>query len=70
MDAVGVSVPQAAVESIAAGVDVVLFTDPSIAGDVLAEIEAAVAAGTISPDRITSAAAKVWELLGREDPLC
>jgi len=63
MDAVGVPVPQAAVESIAAGVDVVLFTDPTITPDVLDAIRAAVSAGTIPADRITDAATKVWALL-------
>jgi beta-N-acetylhexosaminidase len=70
MDAVGVPVPQAAVESIAAGVDVVLFTDPSITADVLDAIEAAAADGTIPADRITDAARKVWAMLGHPDGLC
>ncbi|MDX2379112.1 MAG: glycoside hydrolase family 3 N-terminal domain-containing protein [Acidimicrobiia bacterium] len=70
MDAVGVPVPQAAVESITAGVDVVLFTDPSIAGDVIDAISVAVVAGTIPASTITESARKVWALLEHPDLLC
>lgn len=70
MDAVGVPVPQAAVESIAAGVDVVLFTDPSITGAVLDAVEGAVAEEVIPEDRITDAARKVWALLDGAGDLC
>lgn len=70
MDAVGVPVPQAAVESLRAGVDVVLFTDPTITGEVIGAIQSAVGAGSLPPERVEAAAAKVWRLLGGLDPGC
>ncbi len=70
MGAVGVPVPRAAVESLDAGVDVVLFTDPSITGNVIESITAAVGDGTIPTERIEDAALKVWRLLGHEVDFC
>jgi beta-N-acetylhexosaminidase len=70
MGAVGVPVPQAAAESLDAGVDVVLFTDPSITGSVIESITAAVGDGTIPIERIEDAALKVWRLLGHEGDFC
>jgi beta-N-acetylhexosaminidase len=70
MDAVGVPVPQAAVESVRAGVDVVLFTDPTITADVIGALESAVGSGSLSPERVDAAASKVWRLLGHSTPLC
>jgi beta-N-acetylhexosaminidase len=59
MEAVGLDVPDAAVASIAAGVDVVLFTAPGRTEDVIGSIAAAVADGRISTERIRSAADRV-----------
>jgi beta-N-acetylhexosaminidase len=70
MGAVGVPVPQAAAESLDAGVDVVLFTDPSITGSVIESITAAVVDGAIPTERIEDAALKVWRLLGHEGDPC
>jgi beta-N-acetylhexosaminidase len=70
MDAVGVPVPQAAVESVRAGVDVVLFTDPTITADVIDALESAVGSGSLPPERVDAAASKVWRLLGHSTPLC
>jgi beta-glucosidase-like glycosyl hydrolase len=70
MDAVGVPVPQAAVDSVRAGVDVVLVTDPTITADVIGALESAVGSGSLSPERVDAAASKVWRLLGHSTPLC
>lgn len=70
MGAVGIPVPQAAAESIGAGVDVVLYTDPSITTAVVDTVAAAVAAGTVPDERITEAATKVWRLLGHSVDGC
>jgi beta-N-acetylhexosaminidase len=59
MEAVGADVPVAAVASIAAGVDVVLFTETHRTAEVIGSIAAAVADGRLSPERVRSAADRV-----------
>lgn len=63
MAAVGLDVPDAAVASLAAGVDVLLFTDPSRTGEVIDRIVAAVASGELDDQRLREAATRVLRLL-------
>lgn len=63
MAAAGGSVPTAAVASIAAGVDVVLFTAPSQAGIVIDAIVVAVDQGDVLPSRLDEAAGRVLQHL-------
>lgn len=53
------SLPEAAVQSIKAGADVVIFTDTDATPAVLAQLTAAVADGSLSPDRVADAVARV-----------
>lgn len=59
MGAIDVPVPEAAVASIAAGVDAVLFADTSAAGSVVDAIVAAVESGELSEERVVRAADRV-----------
>jgi beta-N-acetylhexosaminidase len=70
MAAAGGSVPSVAVEAIAAGVDVVLFTSPGESGAVIAAIENAVTTGQLSVERIDDAASKVLDLLEQRGGGC
>jgi beta-N-acetylhexosaminidase len=63
MGAVGVPVPEAAVRSIAAGVDVVLFTGTSDAPAVIKAIRQAVQSGRISEAEINDSALRVEQAL-------
>ncbi len=67
MDAVGVDVPVAAVEAIAAGADVVLFTETWRAGEVIDALAAAVGDGTIPPERVDAAARRILRI---HEPAC
>jgi len=67
MGAVGISVPEAAVESVRAGVDVVLFTDPAMTGPVIEALRSAVEDGTLPAERVRDAATKVARLLDEHD---
>jgi beta-N-acetylhexosaminidase len=69
MGAVGVPVPEAAVRSIAAGVDVVLFTGTADTPAVIAAIRNAVDNGRLSVSEIDDSAARVArELIARGRP--
>lgn len=70
MGAIGRSVPEAAVASIAAGVDIVLFSQPGQASAVVDAIESAVADGVITADRLRGAAARVERLLAARGGGC
>jgi beta-N-acetylhexosaminidase len=63
MAAIGLPEPDAAVRSIAAGVDVVLFTRTSQTGAVIDALVAAVQDGRITTDRIDAAAGRVMRQL-------
>jgi beta-N-acetylhexosaminidase len=58
------SLPEAATQSIRAGADVVIFTDTDATADVLAQLAAAVADGSLSRQRVVDAAARVLSRKG------
>lgn len=62
MQAVGLPEDEASVRAIAAGIDVVIFTNTARTGAVINALERAVAAGTVSEDRVTESAARVLRL--------
>jgi beta-N-acetylhexosaminidase len=70
MGAVGVPVPEAAVRSIAAGVDVVLFTGTSDAPAVIKAIRQAVQSGRISEAEINDSALRVEQALVARGAQC
>lgn len=70
MGAVGMPVPQAAVASIAAGVDAVVFTANGATPAVIDALVAAVAAGTIPEARLDEAAARVAATLEAHGRAC
>jgi len=70
MAAAGTSVPDAAVASIAAGIDAVLFTSPGITGEVIDAIAGAVDEGRIARDRIDVAARRVLGLIEQHGGGC
>lgn len=61
----GVGAPDAAVQALAAGTDLVLVTDPAQARAARAAISAAARDGSLSPARLDEAAARVLELKRR-----
>jgi beta-N-acetylhexosaminidase len=63
MGGMGLSVPQAAVAALQAGIDVVIFTGNGETEAVIAAIEAAVADGSLPVARIDEAATRVALLL-------
>lgn len=63
MAAVGMPIPDAAVAALAAGVDVVLFTDPSVTAEVIERVVVSVAAGELDPDRLRDAAGRVLAMI-------
>jgi beta-N-acetylhexosaminidase len=70
MGAVGLSVPDAAVRSLQAGIDVVIFTSTDDAAPVIAAIERAVAAGVLSEAEIDDSATRVARLLEQRGSPC
>jgi beta-N-acetylhexosaminidase len=70
MGAVGVAVPEAAVRSIAAGVDVVLFTGTADTPAVIAAIRQAVQSGRISEAEINDSALRVERALVERGSQC
>ncbi len=63
MGAVTMPVPEAAVTAIAAGADVVIFTETGAAPAVIDALDNAAAQGDIAPERINDAAGRVLQLL-------
>lgn len=70
MGAVGLSVPEAAVAAVAAGVDVVVFTGNSATPAVIDALVAAVSSGVISEARLDQAAAHVAATLEAHGRSC
>jgi len=70
MGAVGISVDTAAVDAVAAGIDVVIFTDTALTTAVIDALEAAVADGTVPIDRVDDAARRVLRVTGAADLGC
>lgn len=70
MDAVGLPEPQAAIASLQAGVDVVLYTATQQTGEIIDAVEQAVVSGVLSPSRIDEAAARVLSLLFEQGHDC
>ena len=70
MGAVGVPVPEAAVRSITAGVDVVLFTGTSDAAAVIAAIRSAVQSGRVPEAEINDSALRVEQALVARGAQC
>lgn len=70
MDAVGFAVPDAAVLSLQAGVDVVIFTGISETAAVISAIELAVADGRLTPAEIDDSALRVARLLQADGRPC
>ena len=70
MGAVGLPVPDAAVRSLQAGVDVVIFTGTDDAASVIGAIDSAVSAGALSEAEIDDSARRVLRLLDRSGPSC
>lgn len=70
MAAVGIPEPDASVLALQAGIDVVLFTLSSQTDEVIDAIERAVAAGDLSEQHVTEAAAKVMSMLARDGHTC
>ena len=70
MGGVGMSLTDAAVASLAAGVDVVLFTDTGQAGAVIDAIEAAVDDGDLDEEQLTASAVRVARELAAHGRPC
>ena len=70
MGAVDISVPAAAVRSLQAGVDVVIFTSTADTADVIAAIEQAVADGALTEADIDDSAVRVARLLAARGTPC
>lgn len=70
MGAVGLDVPTAAVRSLAAGVDVVIFTDTSQTGSVIDAIMRAVEAGSLTEAEIDDSAVRVAREIERSGGSC
>ncbi len=70
MGGVGLPVPDAAVRSLQAGVDVVIFTATDDAAPVIAAIESAVSTGALSEAEIDDSARRVLRLLEKGGSSC
>lgn len=66
MEAVGVPVDRAAVDSIVAGIDVAIFTDTSLTGAVIDALVEAVESGELPVERVDASATRVLRLGGAE----
>lgn len=70
MAAVGLAEPEASVLAVAAGIDIVIFTQTSQTGAVIDALVAAVDSGQISADQLQTSAEKVMRLLERDGHTC
>lgn len=70
MAAVGLAEPEASVLAVAAGIDIVIFTQTSQTGAVIDALVAAVDNGQISADQLEASATKVMRLLERDGHTC
>ncbi|MGB8862423.1 MAG: glycoside hydrolase family 3 N-terminal domain-containing protein [Ilumatobacteraceae bacterium] len=70
MGAVGLPVPEAAVRSLQAGVDVVIFTSTDDAAPVIDAIVGAVAAGALTEAEIDDSARRVLRILEKDGSTC
>jgi beta-N-acetylhexosaminidase len=70
MNAVGLAEPEASVLAVAAGIDIVIFTQTSQTSAVIDALVAAVDDGRIAADRLEASAAKVMRLLERDGHTC
>jgi beta-N-acetylhexosaminidase len=70
MAAVGLAEPEAAVLALAAGIDVVLFTQTSQTTAVIDAIMQALDRGELDLDELTRAAGKVMTMLSRDGHSC